>query len=605
MSTDRAHRTQRGANGGAHGHHAESHAFDLPALPEAVDIFDTILRDGSQQEGLSLTVDDKLRVAEQLDHLGVAYIEGGWPGANPKDDEFFRRAPAELRLSTSTLVAFGSTRRAGVRAEDDEVLAKLVGAGTPVVCIVAKSWDRHVTDALRTSLDEAVAMVADSVGHLRRHDKRVFLDAEHFFDGYRHNPEFALRVLAAAEEAGAEALVLCDTNGGSLPDAVEEAVAEVAGRFDAQIGIHCHNDAGCAVANSLAAVRAGATQVQGCVNGYGERAGNADLSAAIPNLSLKLNVRTIPADRLERLTPVAHHIAELVNIAPNPQQPYVGASVFAHKGGLHASAVARRHDLYEHVDPELVGNGARVVVSEMAGRSTLALKAEELGLELDGEVLGRVLDELKRLEHEGYHFEVADGSLELLLRRAGGWEPDYFEVESFRVITDHAGSLGDRAAGSATGSSTGSVAGEGSASAVAPGAGWSGATTEATVKVHVGSDRVVATAEGNGPVNALDGALRLAIGPHFPALGGVHLTDYRVRVLDTGRGTGAVTRVLVDSADGERTWTTIGVSENIIEASWQALYESIVFGLLQAGVPDRNGRSTEQNRTSTGGGGAK
>ncbi|MHB1777198.1 MAG: citramalate synthase [Acidimicrobiales bacterium] len=598
MSTDRAGAARPGAVGGAHGHHAESHAFDLPALPEAVDIFDTILRDGSQQEGLSLTVDDKLRVAEQLDHLGVAYIEGGWPGANPKDDEFFRRAPAELRLSTSTLVAFGSTRRAGVAAGDDEVLAKLVGAGTPVVCIVAKSWDRHVTDALRTSLDEAVAMVADSVEHLRRHDKRVFLDAEHFFDGYRHNPEFALRVLAAAEEAGAEALVLCDTNGGTLPDAVEEAVVEVVGRSDAQIGIHCHNDAGCAVANSLAAVRAGATQVQGCVNGYGERAGNADLSAAIPNLSLKLNVRTIPADRLERLTPVAHHIAELVNIAPNPQQPYVGASVFAHKGGLHASAVARRRDLYEHADPELVGNGARVVVSEMAGRSTLALKAEELGLELDGEVLGRVLDELKRLEHEGYHFEVADGSLELLLRRAGGWEPDYFEVESFRVITDHAGAPGGRGAGSAAGSA-------GTAPAAAVGGGWPGATTEATVKVHVGSDRVVATAEGNGPVNALDGALRLAIGPHFPALEGVHLTDYRVRVLDTGRGTGAVTRVLVDSAAGERTWTTIGVSENIIEASWQALYESIVFGLLQAGVPGRNGRSTEQNRTSTGGGRAQ
>jgi 2-isopropylmalate synthase len=595
MSTDRAGSPRRGGKEGAHGHHAESHAFDLPALPEAVDIFDTILRDGSQQEGLSLTVDDKLRVAEQLDHLGVAYIEGGWPGANPKDDEFFRRAPTELRLATSTLVAFGSTRRAGVAADDDEVLAKLVGAGTPVVCIVAKSWDRHVTDALRTSLDEAVAMVADSVGHLRRHDKRVFLDAEHFFDGYRHNPEFALRVLAAAEEAGAEALVLCDTNGGTLPDAVEEAVVEVVGRCDAQIGIHCHNDAGCAVANSLAAVRAGATQVQGCVNGYGERAGNADLSAAIPNLSLKLNVRTIPADRLERLTPVAHHIAELVNIAPNPQQPYVGASVFAHKGGLHASAVARRHDLYEHVDPELVGNGARVVVSEMAGRSTLALKAEELGLELDGEVLGRVLDELKRLEHEGYHFEVADGSLELLLRRAGGWDPDYFEVESFRVITDHAGAPGGPVAGSAVGT----------APAAASGAGGPGAMTEATVKVHVGSDRVVATAEGNGPVNALDGALRLAIGPHFPALEGVHLTDYRVRVLDTGRGTGAVTRVLVDSADGERTWTTIGVSENIIEASWQALYESIVFGLLQAGVPDRNGRSTEQNRTSTGDGRAQ
>ena len=545
-----------------HAHSGASHSHAMPELPESVEIFDTTLRDGSQQEGLSLTVDDKLRVAEQLDHLGVTYIEGGWPGANPKDEEFFARAPGELKLHTATLVAFGSTRRAGVAAETDEVLGHLVRAGAPVACIVAKSWDRHVADALRTSLDEAVAMVADSVAHLRRSGLRVFLDAEHFFDGYGHNRDFALRVLDAAEAAGAEALVLCDTNGGNLPDQIGAAVADVRAHSSTQIGIHCHNDAGCAVANSITAVQEGATQVQGCVNGYGERAGNADLSTAIANLSLKLNIRTIPADRLERLTPVSHHIAELVNIAPDPQQPYVGSSVFAHKGGLHASAVARRRDLYEHVDPHLVGNGARVVVSEMAGRSTLAMKAVELGLELDGEVLGRVLDELKRLEHEGYHFEVADGSLELLLRRAGGWQPDYFTVEAFRVITDH----GDRSAGVGT-----------------PGlVGAADATTEATVKVHVGPERVVATAEGNGPVNALDAALRQAIGSHFPALADVHLTDYRVRVLDTGRGTGAVTRVLVDSTDGERTWTTIGVSENIIEASWQALYDSIVFGLLHA-----------------------
>jgi 2-isopropylmalate synthase len=547
----------------AHGHSAHAHDFHVPELPEAVDIFDTILRDGSQQEGLSLTVDDKLRVAEQLDHLGVSYIEGGWPGANPKDVEFFARARKELQLGTATLVAFGSTRRAGVRPEDDAVLANLIDAGAPVACIVAKSWDRHVAEALRTSLDEAVAMVADSVRYLREHGLRVFLDAEHFFDGYRGNPEFALSVLAAAEESGADALVLCDTNGGSLPDDVGEAVADVRARSSAQLGIHCHNDAGCAVANSLVAVQAGVTQVQGCINGYGERAGNTDLSAAIPNLSLKLNIRTIPTERLERLTPVAHHIAELVNIAPNAQQPYVGNSVFAHKGGLHASAVARSADLYEHVEPNLVGNGTRVVVSEMAGRSTLAMKADELGLELDGEVIGRVLDELKRLEHEGYHFEVADGSLELLLRRATGWVAGYFTVESFRVITDH----GSPNAGDAP---------------VPVASGLEGVTTEATVKVHVGPERVVATAEGNGPVNALDGALRGAIGAKFPALEHIHLTDYRVRVLDTGRGTGAVTRVLVDTTDGERTWTTIGVSENIIEASWQALYDSIVFGLLHA-----------------------
>jgi 2-isopropylmalate synthase len=539
----------------------------MPDLPEAVDIFDTTLRDGSQQEGLSLTVDDKLRVAEQLDHLGVAYIEGGWPGANPKDDEFFARAPDELHLGTATLVAFGSTRRARVKAAEDDTLNKLVVANTSVVCLVAKSWDRHVIDALRTDLDEAVAMVADSVGFFVARGKRVFLDAEHFFDGYRHNPEFARRVLVAAEEAGAEALVLCDTNGGTLPDDVERIVSEVYASTDAQIGIHCHNDAGCAVANSLAAVRAGATHVQGCVNGYGERAGNADLSAAIANLSLKLNVRTIDPERLERLTPVSHHIAELVNVAPSAQQPYVGASVFAHKGGLHASAVARRADLYEHISPDLVGNGARVVVSEMAGRSTLALKAVELGLDLDGEVLGRVLDELKQLEHEGYHFEVADGSLELLLRRATGWEPGYFDVESYRVITDRrVPESDDRSQGLS---------------------GLLSVSTEATVRLRVGSQRVVATAEGNGPVNALDAALRQAIGSHYPSLASLHLTDYRVRVLDTGRGTGAVTRVLVDTSGGDETWTTIGVSENIIEASWQALYDSVVLGLLRAEQKDR------------------
>jgi 2-isopropylmalate synthase len=551
MSTDPGHR-----HGPAHAHHGTSHDYRLPELPEAVDVFDTILRDGSQQEGLSLTVDDKLRVAEQLDHLGVAYIEGGWPGANPKDVEFFARARSELHLHHATLVAFGSTRRAGVEAAEDEVLGHLVTSGAPVACIVAKSWDRHVTDALRTSLEEAEAMVRDSVAHLRAHDLRVFLDAEHFFDGYRHNRDFALRVLAAAEEAGAEALVLCDTNGGNLPDDIGHAVADVREHVSAQIGIHCHNDAGCAVANSLVAVQAGATQVQGCVNGYGERAGNTDLSAAIPDLSLKLNIRTIPPERLERLTPVAHHIAELVNIAPDPQQPYVGSSVFAHKGGLHASAVARRRDLYEHVPPDAVGNGTRVVVSEMAGRSTLAMKAAELGLDLDGEILGRVLDDLKRLEHEGYHFEVADGSLELLLRRTAGWEPDWFSVESFRVTTDH----------------------DAGRSAL-------GLTTEARITVRIANEEIMEVARGNGPVHALDAALRKAVQPRFPALGGVHLVDYRVRVLDSGRGTGAVTRVLIDSTDGERTWTTIGVSENIIEASWQALYDSVIFGLLHAGTP--------------------
>ena len=547
-----------------------------PRLPASVDIYDTTLRDGSQQEGISLTVEDKLHVAGQLDHLGVSYIEGGWPGANPKDEEFFARAASELGLKVATLVAFGSTRRPGGRAESDETIRHLVEAGTEVVCIVGKASDLHVTEALRTTLDEAVAMAADSVAYLRQAGLRVFFDAEHFFDGYRRDAEFALRVLAAAEEAGAEVLVLCDTNGGTLPDEVGRIVAEVRGHSSATIGGHFHNDGGCAVANTLAAVRQGATHVQGCINGYGERTGNADLSAIIANLTLKMGVKTIPADRLERLTPVARHIAELVNLALDPQRPYVGSAAFAHKAGLHTSALIRRSDAYEHVSPDVVGNGTRVVVSELAGRSTLQMKAAELGLELDSPALSRVLDSLKHLEHNGYHFEAADGSLELLMRAAagahGGRLGDLFTIESFRVIADWRAR--EPVAGGA------SVAED--ASLVHPWSSPGELTTEATVKVHLGDERVVATAEGNGPVNALDAALRLAIESHFEQLRNVHLTDYRVRVLDTSKGTGAVTRVLVDTADADGTWSTIGVSENIIEASWEALVDAVVFGLVRA-----------------------
>jgi len=536
----------------------------LPALPEAVDVYDTTLRDGSQQEGLSLTVDDKLRVATQLDHLGVTYIEGGWPGANPKDDEFFQRAPSELTLTTATLVAFGCTRRPRSTADGDDNLRHLVKANTSTVCIFGKAWDRHVIEALRTDLDEGVNMAYESVEFLRNAGLRVFFDAEHFFDGYKRNPEFSLRVLHAAEEAGAEALVLCDTNGGTLPHEVEQIVSEVLPEVSAQVGLHFHNDGGCGVANTLTGVRVGATHVQGCVNGYGERTGNADLCAAIPNLSLKMGVRTIEPQRLERLTPVAHHIAELVNIAPNPQQPYVGQSSFAHKAGVHTSAIVRGRDLYEHVPPDSVGNGTRFVVSELSGRSTLQLKAAELGLDLESAALGEILDRLKELEHRGYHFEVADGSLELLMRGAAGWEQGFFRLESFRVITEQ------RDDGRFV--------------------------TEATIKVHVGDERIVATAEGNGPVNALDSALRQAVSSRHPALDHVHLTDYKVRVLDTAKGTGAVTRVLIDSTDGERVWSTIGVSENIIEASWQALADSVVYGLLHGESPPGAPAPTAEER---------
>jgi 2-isopropylmalate synthase len=521
-------------------------------LPEAVEIYDTTLRDGSQLEGISLTVEDKLRIAEQLDHLGVHYIEGGWPGANPKDDEFFRRARTDLRLTTSTLVAFGSTRRVKGKVDDDPTLRNLVESGASVACIVGKAWDYHVTDALRTTLDEGVAMVADSVRFLKDNGLRVFFDAEHFFDGYKNNPEFSLRVLEAAAVAGVDCLVLCDTNGGTLPFDVERIVGDVTSFLDTPVGVHFHNDTGCGVANALAGVRGGATQVQGTINGYGERVGNCDLVTIIPNLTLKMGVRTLPEGRLERLTSVAHHVAELVNFTVNPQQPYVGASAFAHKAGLHTSAISRRKDAYEHIDPAAVGNGTRFLVSEMAGRSTLELKARDIGMSLDGKVLGDVVDTLKRLEYEGYHFEAADASLELLLRAASGWEQPFFRLESFKVSVGHRADVGHAL----------------------------DVETEATVKLWVGDERIVATGEGNGPVNALDHALRLAVEPHHPALSHISLTDYKVRVLDTGKGTGAVTRVLLDSTNGEREWTTIGVSENIIEASWQALVDSIVFGLL-------------------------
>jgi len=526
----------------------------------SVDIYDTTLRDGTQLEGISLTVDDKLRIAEQLDHLGVAFIEGGWPGANPKDDEFFERARTELDLQVSELVAFGSTRRARGRVDSDQVLAHLAGAGTSTVCIVGKCWDYHVTEALQTTLDEGVAMVADSVEFLAAAGKRVLFDAEHFFDGFRRNPEFSLRVLEAAAMAGASTVVLCDTNGGTLPDDISEAVSAVAAHVDCEVGIHLHNDTGCGVANALAAVQAGAAHVQGTINGYGERVGNCDLVPIIANLELKMGMRALPEGRLPRLTSVSHHVAELVNLPMNPQQPYVGAGAFAHKAGLHASALSRRPDAYEHVSPELVGNGTRVLVSEMAGRSTLEMRAAELGLDIDGRVLGDVIDTLKRLEHAGYHFEAADASLELLMRGASGWEQDYFKLESFRVSMDHRSGTGARA--------------------------WNDVSvevdTEATVKLWVDGERRVAVGEGNGPVNALDTALRNALGDRYPALHNISLTDYKVRVLDTQKGTGAVTRVLIDSTDRRKVWTTIGVSENIIEASWQALADSVVYGLLHA-----------------------
>lgn len=521
--------------------------------PTAVEIFDTTLRDGVQFEGISVSPDDKLKVARQLDLLGVHWIEGGWPGSNPKDEEFFRRAATELELTNSTLVAFGSTRRPKGRVDDDQTLSSLIEAGTSTVCIVGKSWDYHVTEALRQPLDEGVAMVGDSVEYLKAEGLRVFFDAEHFFDGYKRNPEFTLRVLEAAAVKGADCLVLCDTNGGALPHEVEAIVADVVRHFDGvQIGMHTQNDTGCAVANAVAGVVSGATHVQGTINGYGERTGNCDNTVLVPNLTLKMGIETLPAECIERLTAVSHHVAELVNMPPQHQQPYVGSSAFAHKAGLHTSAIARRPDSYEHVDPAAVGNTTRFLLGDLSGRASVELKAAELGIELDNKAMVDVVDEMKRLEHEGYHFEVADASLELMLRRAAGQRFDYFDVESFRVLVERGR---DREF-----------------------------DTEATLRISVGGQRLVTVGEGDGPVNALDNAFRNAVGHRYPGLASVHLTDYKVRVLDTDRGTGAVTRVLIDSADELGSWTTIGVSENIIEASWLALRDALIYALHRQGV---------------------
>jgi 2-isopropylmalate synthase len=530
------------------------------ALPASIEIFDTTLRDGAQFEGISLTVEDKLKVAEQLDWLGVAWIEGGYPQANPKDEEFFRRAVSELRLETATLVAFGSTRRPAGKVDVDPTLAALVTAGTSTACIVGKSWDFHVLNALGTTLDEGVAMVGESVAFLKAAGLRVFFDAEHFFDGYKANAEYALRVLEAAATNGADCLVMCDTNGGSLPHEVQHIAGEVHAYFgpDQQLGIHTQNDSGCAVANSVAAVLGGATQLQGTVNGYGERTGNANLMTCIPNLQLKMGVQCLPEGRLERLTAVSRHVAELVNLPPHAADPYVGMSAFAHKGGLHTSALGKAGGAtYEHIEPELVGNGTRVLVSDLGGRAGMVMKAKELGVDLDDRAAGLLSDDLKQLEADGFVFEAADASLELLMRRATGWEPAYFRVEGYRATTYHR----------------------------APAAGSTKPTidTEATVKLWVGEERLIAVGEGNGPVNALDQALRRVLVGAYPDLAHIHLTDYRVRILDTEADTDAVVRVLIDSTDGELAWTTIGVSTNIIEASWQALTDALVWGLLHAG----------------------
>jgi 2-isopropylmalate synthase len=527
---------------------------------ERVEVYDTTLRDGAQQVGIDYTVADKLEVARRMDELGVDVVEGGWPGSNPKDVEFFARA-RDLPWRHARLSAFGSTRRPRDGVDDDPNLAALIDSAAPVVALVGKAWTLHVTEALRTTYDENLAMVGESVRFVAGHGRRVAFDAEHFFDGWAADPDYAMAVLDAAADAGADTLVLCDTNGGTLPGAVTGIVREVVARFGPRgirIGGHFHNDAACAVANSLSAIAAGATHVQGAANGYGERCGNADLFAVIAALELKESHKVLPPGRLAGLTATAHAVAELANQVPDQRQPYVGASAFATKAGLHASAIARRPDAYSHVDPGAVGNRMQVLVSELAGRSNVMSKVEELGIDLEGDVaLGaRVLDRVKELEHRGYAFEAADASFELLVRREAGQNVDPFRLEGYRVMVERRADGDD--------------------------------VSEATVRVHAGPEgdgtrRLTAVGEGVGPVHALDQALRRALADDFPELARVHLVDYKVRILDGRAGTRAVTRVLVTSADEAGEWSTVGVSDDIVTASWEALADGFRYAILRNG----------------------
>ncbi|MFI6157684.1 citramalate synthase [Kitasatospora sp. NPDC051170] len=518
-------------------------------------LFDTTLRDGAQREGINLTVADKLAIARHLDEFGVGFIEGGWPGANPRDTEFFARAAAELELRNAELVAFGATRRAGGKAAEDPQLAALVASGAPVVTLVAKAHDRHVELALRTTLDENLEMIRDSVEFLRSRDRRVFIDCEHFFDGFKANREYALAVVRTAHQAGADVVVLCDTNGGMLPAGVREIVAEVLAATGARLGIHAQDDTGCAVANTLAAVDAGATHVQCTANGYGERVGNANLFPVVGALELKYDRRVLPEGRLPEMTRISHAIAELVNLTPSTHQPYVGFSAFAHKAGLHASAIKVDPDLYQHTDPELVGNTMRMLVSDMAGRASVELKGKELGYDLstDRDLAGRVVARVKEQENLGYTYESADASFELLLRdEVRGSRERFYTLESWRTISEQGPH------------------------------GVSG--NEATVKLWAKGERRIATGEGNGPVNALDQALRTALEGIYPPLAGFELVDYKVRILEGQHGTGSKTRVLIESTDGTSTWSTVGVAENVIAASWLALEDAYTYGLIRAGL---------------------
>lgn len=510
-------------------------------------LYDTTLRDGTQREDLSLSLDDKLTIVRKLDKFGVHYIEGGWPGSNPKDAEFFERSRA-LSLKQARITAFGSTRRKHCRCDEDGNLRALLEAATPVVTLVGKSWDFQVFDVLDTTLEENLAMIRDSVAYMKGLGKEVIFDAEHFFDGFKANPEYAVAALQAAAESGADILVLCETNGGALPWEVEEIVRAVGQRVHAPLGIHAHNDSGCAVANSLSAIRAGCRQVQGTINGYGERVGNADLIAIIPNLQLKMGLQVVGPEQLRGLTKLSRLVAEIANLKHDSHQPFTGRSAFAHKGGIHVAAVLKNVASYQHIDPLLVGNETRALVSELSGRGNLIYQARAHGLKITREQADSVLQRIKDLEHEGFTFEAAEASVDLMMHRA---RPDYrppFELIDFISLVEHRQGRGLLA--------------------------------EAMVKVRIDDEVRLTAAEGNGPVNALATALRKALSDVYPQLRSIRLSDYKVRILNSERGTAATTRVLVSFHDGARTWTTVGASPNIIEASWRALSDSMEYALL-------------------------
>ncbi len=519
-------------------------------MEKVIQIYDTTLRDGTQGEEIHFSAEDKLKIARRLDDMGVAYIEGGWPGSNPKDERFFRIVKG-VEFKNAKITAFGSTRKPGNSCEEDQNIRALMDAETQSVTIVGKTWDMHAREILGVSLDENLKMIDESIRYLKKAGKEVIFDAEHFFDGYRNNPSYAIRCLKVAEDAGSDIIVLCDTNGGTMPHELGNIIDEVKSTIITPLGIHAHNDCGLAVANSITAVLSGVEMVQGTVNGYGERCGNADIITIIGNLQIKMGYRCIKDERLSHLTELSRFVSEVANIPPFNRGPFVGKSAFAHKGGIHVHAIAKNPSAYEHIDPKLVGNRRRVLVSDLSGKSNIEVKSKEMGIELGGNGYDsrKIVEEIKRLEDEGYQFDAAEGSLELLLRKLTGQFKDPFRLESFRVTVEK-----DRSGP---------------------------ATAHATIKISVGNEDEITAAEGDGPVSALDNALRKALNKFYPQIQEMGLVDFKVRVIDGSKGTGAKVRVQIESRDSKNIWSTIGVSENIIEASWQALSDSVQYKLLK------------------------